>query len=139
MVADLSHVFSCIRLSGENMSFCCYFNLRVSRRRHDKQRATPRKISTRRHKIFNKEIFVPLPVKMSLFHLVYFVFSSLLPESRKKDKKTCLVLKHQTGLFVILSGRKAKTQNISFMIDTQSIYIVVPQELEILSIKKRYD
>ena len=85
----LIYTISCFRVFApkgerrrhENMSFCRYFEAKT--RRHDKQRATTRKISTRQHEIFNKEIFVPSPVKMSLFRLACFVFSCLRPESRK--------------------------------------------------------
>ena len=97
MVADLCHfVFSCTRPERRMaktrkhvfLSLLWPSRIEAKTRRHDKQRATTRKISTRRHEIFSKEIFVPSPVKMSLFRLAYFVFSCLRPESRNNDKKT---------------------------------------------------
>ena len=95
MVADsCQFVFSCLRPDRrrlENMSFCHYFDLRVLRRRHGKQRATTRKISTRRHEIFNKEIFVPSPVKMSLFRLAYFVSSPRKSKAKITTKRHVFV------------------------------------------------
>ena len=57
------------------LSFLRPSRFEAKTRRHDTQRATTRKVSTRQHEIFNNEIFVTLPVKMSLFRLAYFVFS----------------------------------------------------------------
>ena len=76
-----------------SMSFCRYFGAKGKNTKHvflslfqpshfeaktwkhDKQRATTRKISNRRHNIVNKEIFVPSLVKMLLFRLAYFMSS----------------------------------------------------------------